>query len=296
MGYRVEIVEVTPEMAEDLFSRNYHGNRSIRNTYVNQLSEVMRHGRFISENGQTLIVGDDDGILYDGQHRLLAIIKSGKTYRFIIAYITEGKEKYKTIDNGTRRRAADFIDLPEKDTCAALARVMSCVEWGRASLESCLQGRFDNATTVDRGLQVLYCEQKPDFVTDCVCNGKRIHQALGCGKKSDISTFIALVRYFGEDVLLEEFIDDFTSDLPSNITVNACKDKIKKVHYDNARRHIGDPDKTWMIGTLLDAYSHYCAMDNRKTFKMPDRIVARYSKKLDKIRQSDSGTLEGISQ
>ena len=282
MGYHAQVETITPAKAKSLLARNYENNRKIREGYVAQLAEVMSQGRFESENGQTIVVGDDDGILYDAQHRLEAIVRSGTTHRFIVAYIVEGKEKFTTIDSNTPRKAADFLDMPNAKLCAAIGKVMACIEWGEAPFASCLSGTWSNVphTKVDRGMIVLYCNQNTEEVSKAARLGSLIRRSLRCGQPTAYGLFITLVDYLYDDNDVLEFIDDLSNDTPSDITVAACKNRIMRAFLASTK-----PDTKWLLGLLLDAYHHYTAHDgatmlNKGTTRLNDvgrMVTARRS-------------------
>jgi len=82
----VDVVVVTPEMAQNMLAINsYERQRNVRTAKVSLYVEAMRKGRF--EPGSMLsfgIVGQNPPKLLDGQHRLHAVIKSGKPQTFVI--------------------------------------------------------------------------------------------------------------------------------------------------------------------------------------------------------------------
>lgn len=67
---------ITPEVAEKYLSTSA-GNRIIRDIWVDQLVDMMRHGQFIHTHQG--IGFNADGTLRDGHHRLRAIVKSRTT-------------------------------------------------------------------------------------------------------------------------------------------------------------------------------------------------------------------------
>lgn len=286
MSYHTSVERIGPERARELLSHNYDNNRNVRRAYVSQLAEVMRQGRYMSENGQTIVVGDDDGVLYDGQHRLMAIDESGVTLKMIVAYITEGKEKFKTIDANTPRSASDFVSLPNRNECAALAKVMAAIEWGKAPFASSLQGKYFGNTAVDRGLVTLYCEQKPNEVLEAVRKGKRMREAVGCGTVRAYATFMSLVWYLDDENLIDEFFEDFTSLAPTSKTVQAVKTIIVRNHMKAAR-----PEFKWMVGTLLDAYYHFVEADDSTMLNKQSARLEAYGRKLIGKRQRNGASL-----
>ena len=73
----VSMVCITPEIAKYYLSYNTK-NRKQSEKSIKFLVDQMEKGLFL-ENGES-IVFDKNMKLTDGQHRLLAIIKSGKSY------------------------------------------------------------------------------------------------------------------------------------------------------------------------------------------------------------------------
>lgn len=279
---RAEIITVTPPMAEEWLTHNYDGNRNIRQNYVAQLAMVMSSGRYVSENGQTIVFGEDDGVLYDGQHRLQAIVQSGVPQTLLVVWITNGKEAYKTIDNGTKRNAADFIKLPNRSNVAAVAKYMACVEWGTSPLLSCLQGRITTTNFIDRGLVVAYAEQNGDNLVDAVRRGCVIRTSIGSGAQSLYAFFIALVRFCENDAFIDEFLEELSKNASPNLTVTACRSMIMKTAASSKAN--GAVNNKWLLGTLLDAYHHFCEMDNSTMLNHQSQRITSYSKLMQKQR------------
>ena len=273
---KVEIVNVTPEIASELLEKNYEGNRKIHKTYVEQLAIAMKAGRYVPENGQTIVRDIADGTVYDGQHRLSAIVLSGTTQRMLVVWVTNGKEAYQTIDNGTKRNTAQYVDLPDPNNSTTVAKYMACVEWGTTPLASCLQYKFSHGASIDRGLVLSYAAQHGDEIVDAVRKGGRMKNAAGgSGPKTMYAFFICLLKYCGDDSFLDEFLNEFMKSASPNLTVNACKMAIMKMA---TGRHAGRGlDKKWLLGTLLDAYSHYRKMDNSTMLNKQKSRINDYS-------------------
>lgn len=106
---RVELVNVTPSMAEEFLKKNT-GNRTIRESRVRTYTELMRRGEWTFSNDG--IGFFDDGTLANGQHRLLAIIRSGETVPMTIFY---GLPKTPYMDTGLARTQIDNIKMADAD-------------------------------------------------------------------------------------------------------------------------------------------------------------------------------------
>lgn len=280
---RAEVMEITPERAMEMLEHNYEDNRKLRKSYVNQLAMVMRNGRYVSENGQTIVLGEDDGVLYDGQHRLMAIAESGCAQTMLVVWITNGKEAYKTIDNGTKRKASDFLRLPDRNVVAAVAKIMACVEYGDAPLLSCLIGRIATKEHIDRSLVIAYAEQHGERLCESCRTGNRMRNAVNCGSQSTFAVFVELVTYCGTDEYLMEFVDEFAKPASEYLTVTAAKTALLRMM---AKTHTNKSlDRKWLLGTLLDAYTHFCKMDDSTTFNKQTRRISDYSKLIQEQRE-----------
>lgn len=98
------IVQLTPQLAAELLKKN-QGNRDvkpIKSSYVRQ----MKNGEW-KENGEPIIV-DKNGIIKDGQHRLMAVVESGHTYSCPIIEDVE-PDVMDTIDTGVNRSLSDVL-------------------------------------------------------------------------------------------------------------------------------------------------------------------------------------------
>jgi len=103
----VSLVYITPEIAKHYLSYNTQ-NRKESGSSIKFLTQQMNKGLFI-ENGES-IVFDKNMKLTDGQHRLMAIIKSGKSYHIPVVKGVDIKSMA-TYDTGKNRSAADVLSI-----------------------------------------------------------------------------------------------------------------------------------------------------------------------------------------
>lgn len=105
MYTKIEVIG--PQTAAAYLNSNKN-NRPVRQRWVDALAAMMERGEFtLTHQGIAFSV---DGDLIDGQHRLHAIIQSGKTVQMCV---TRGAEPdtYKTIDSGAVRLPSDRSKL-----------------------------------------------------------------------------------------------------------------------------------------------------------------------------------------
>lgn len=104
MKFKTE--QVTPEMAAEWLKRNVV-NRNIAMSRVNAYAEDMRSGNW-QLNGEP-IVFNESGELKDGQHRLMAVVKSGKMVAMAVVY--DVSNDVSLYDRGRNRSASDALKI-----------------------------------------------------------------------------------------------------------------------------------------------------------------------------------------
>lgn len=100
-----EMIVMTPVLAMSILRKNTH-NRPLSNATVKRYSKLMSEERW-ELNGEAVIIAND-GALVDGQHRLRAVIDSGKNVPMFIVRGVSGSS-YKTVDVGKTRSGADAL-------------------------------------------------------------------------------------------------------------------------------------------------------------------------------------------
>ncbi len=108
----VSIEVITPQKARILLDKSYEGQRNIRKRVVKSYVEQMEDGLW--EMSAETIKLSPYGRLLDGQHRLTAVVESGKAQTFLV--VKGVKEKsILTIDDGAKRSLADALKLSKLD-------------------------------------------------------------------------------------------------------------------------------------------------------------------------------------
>lgn len=133
MTKQVRFEKVSPEMAAELLSRN-KANRRVKEQKVAQYARDMQAATW--RDSESMICLAPDGTLLNGQHRLKAVIRSGCTVEFAIAYNVDPASQ-ESMDSGASRSYADYLHMSEGKSnatvMAALARLAINVEAGKPS-------------------------------------------------------------------------------------------------------------------------------------------------------------------
>lgn len=115
MDAKIELI--TPEVAKEYLNKNT-SNRKINKDIIEQYVNAMRSSQWIP-NGDTIKFSNNDKLM-DGQHRLSAIISSGKSYNMVVIRGLP-EEVFKTIDTGKKRNRSDVLHIAGFSNVAALA-------------------------------------------------------------------------------------------------------------------------------------------------------------------------------
>lgn len=120
-----EVRKITPEIATEWLADRWGEQRTVRVAHVGRLAADMEAGRFkISPDAILRIKGK----LANGQHRLTAVVQSGKPQSFLVMESND-EELYKVIDAGLRRSVSDgLIGVPFATAIPSIARWVQAYE------------------------------------------------------------------------------------------------------------------------------------------------------------------------
>lgn len=120
-----EIATITPSIAEVLLKGN-PDNRNVKRTRLREIRADLENGNWVF-NGESIIVSKD-GLLNDGQHRLIAVRDSGVSMKTMIVFGVARSSRL-TLDQGTARTSADYLGMQGKNEEAAVVAAVSRMIW-----------------------------------------------------------------------------------------------------------------------------------------------------------------------
>lgn len=107
---------ITPEIAKAMLTMNTY-NRKPSMRHITSLARAMKNGDW-KVNGDAVRIGD--GILIDGQHRLLACVKAGVPFESIVVRGLDSAV-FDTVDTGKLRSAGDVFQIKKEKYPTLLA-------------------------------------------------------------------------------------------------------------------------------------------------------------------------------
>lgn len=271
----IDMRTITPDVAAAMLERNMETNRSVRTTYVHQLAHEMEQGRFVSGNGQTIVV-TKDGVLIDGQHRLHAIVESGRTYEFPVATV-DSANAFKTIDVGTPRRISDYYrSCPNANAVATVGKTMYCAEYGSLGVIGCMGGRLDSNTTASKPAVIEYIDANLEAMVDLAGTARSLYRALNYGSVVAFGALVGIVRLVGRDAALASFVSEYENMASTNATVSLLKATVVQRNIKN---------RNDFARVLFEAYERYSRGDAIKRLSVGDHYIKKYDGALNEWRR-----------
>ena len=126
-GVKIIEIEVSPQVAA-VWLESSKGNRTESNKKISEYAELMRTGQWGFSND--LIVFDVNGVLRNGHHRLMAVVRSGATVRFNVAF-NAPESAWVFFDTNKTRDVASMLEIDKGDKIKS-ARNIAAI--GRMSL------------------------------------------------------------------------------------------------------------------------------------------------------------------
>lgn len=275
------LFEVTPDVAKRMLESNYDKNRVVSKKWVTQLATMIRDGSYIYDNGQNAIVVDEDGTLYDGQHRLLAVIEAGVTQLMRINVVDNGEAIFQTLDNGKMRSASNFIGARE----AAIARIAYCLERGDSLITESFRGYFYAGRVPTRLEITTYYQGNKAKVDKAATKAHLMYDSTRKGSIAVYGGFVLLLEMLGDDP--SNFVELFGVDEGNEVSPI----KFTIVRHDNVGH-----DRTWLLGTLLQGYEIVKAGGKVKSLTKQSHYIDRYNKLLMEARRNGCSLLQEASR
>lgn len=173
MAIKVEVVNITPEIAEEMLTHNIN-NRHLNPGLADKYAADMKNGDW-QLNGET-IVFSEDGVLMDGQHRLHGIIRAGVA---VPMTVVRGVDRnVKLFNCGRKRNTRDIMSIygyiPELRNSCTIGAVNFLIN-NYADL-----GRKATAATI-----MTFTDEYAELLT-------KSREAVLCGKNHPISVKASL--------------------------------------------------------------------------------------------------------
>lgn len=258
-------VTITPEIAQDIIANRNSFNRRVKKNQVKYLDSLMNRSQFQPYNAETLkFVGDfETGRLIDGQHRLLGIITSGKTYEMAIATNVD-ESLFTTIDRGIGRSDGDMFEVQGIPNARNIASMISTyLKLDYRNIDSTKSNSIDNPLskykiTTDQLFEVYY--ENDELVSDIYLdtfNKYKNFSILGPSKLAAMIFWTVKNSEFA-DRARTEFWEPLTTGENLDLSPNAktCRNLFMGVANRKKQQKASDSYNTYMAW-IIKAYNNH---------------------------------------
>jgi hypothetical protein len=186
---------LTPYLAKELLSMN-KANRKVKDQSKRSYIDQMKKGLW-KENGEPIII-DKDGVIKDGQHRLLAVIDADFSYNCAIIYDVDC-DVMDTIDTGTNRSLPDVLELNGFSYSGMTSSVIKLIIKHKAGKSALVQNGVDRITvTNSKGLDFAN-SNKDILFTFCKTANRINSNKFKVMTPSEIAFFLWVLTKRGKD-------------------------------------------------------------------------------------------------
>ncbi len=258
---KTELINVTPDMAMRFLEKNKL-NRSLTDRHINFLASQMRENKWL-DTGDTLKF-DEQGNLLDGQHRLNAIVKSGKTLPMLVVK-NVNKKAFEVMDTGKVRTGKD---------------VLSAMKYGHSSLLSSsvksillyFGGQYSHnkigKSSFSTNPKVVEFVKKNEEIHEIVAHIHKIHSKFKLITASHL-VFLYWIFAAKNQNDVDTFFDQLTTgvDLKADSPIKALRDRlIKEI---TSKRKMQAREK---LALCIIAWNHFRAKKPVKLIQFTDRM------------------------
>ncbi len=249
---KVELVYVTPKIAKEYLKRNLI-NRKQSNRTVKFLVDQMKKGLFL-ENGES-IVFDENGNLNDGQHRLQAIIESGKSYYLVV--VTGVKPKtMATYDTGKNRSAADVLSLNGYNSSTRLATFIRLIDkYVNQKRKSANSGAYNRSETLTNQQILDYCNLNYKWLNEIIVKTRSIY--IKQNTKVLSHTNLSLIAYLIGGKKPSKKVYEFLKNIFGIIKEENSATSYLYTKFYNAKINKEPLNFYWTLGMAIKAWNFY---------------------------------------
>ena len=240
---------VTPELASEWLAELFEGQRPCRMGKVETLVRDMDAGRFKLGPDAILRI---KGKTANGQHRLQAVVKSGKAQWFIVMESND-EELYKVIDAGLKRSVSDGIgEFIFASKIPSVARWVMAYEAGAVISASNSGANAKKIGVMSQSEMIDYCKSNSDILGRACSFVNPLYAATGLLPLS----VAAAIFVIGENANKAEKTREFLKCLYIDGGPNAAGDLRNRLIANKGNK--AKISSAYQFGISMKALKHFC--------------------------------------
>lgn len=219
MKANVETMIITPGLALELLksnTRNRRMNKELVTVYADQMT--LEQWRF---NGESIIISKSN-VLLDGQHRLAAIVKSGKSQQMVVVSGV-ADDAFDTIDTGRLRSAGDVLSIAGVPNDSQISSLIMKRHFVKIQIPGVYHNRKKSMT---RAEVLSEYKTSPEFYQSALKVARGLNKKVKLLPIASIGGYIAHLvkdRKYDEQYVLRFFKQLFMEDVEENETISTLR-------------------------------------------------------------------------
>jgi len=261
MALESRMVVMTPALAATILDSRNTSNRKISKAHVNLLAKFMENGDW-DFNGDSIRF-DENGVLIDGQHRLLAIIKS-KTSQIVLILTGVEHKAFDTIDIGSKRSGSDIFsinNIKNETLTASVVKFIYAFKNGKFSANRNTIRNLSTHEIMDYYESLDNVQESIDFASKLKTKGQRLFTP----------SLLGGLHYLFSEVDAD-MADDFMTklyvgvNLDENSPITPLRNKLFKAKIDKNFKLTNQS----LLQTIVFVWDKYSNGKKSKTLRVPD--------------------------
>ncbi len=220
-GEIISVETITPEIAEKLLILNTN-NRRVKEVTLERYARDMKNGRW-TFTGEPISI-TENGVLGNGQTRLMACIKSNTPFKTLVVQKLVTKAVRNT-DAGAQRNVADVLKLDgiaDSNILSATAKKMLVLESGKNGSKI--------AYSFDEILEEITKVDREDYYKEVSKFAKAIYKEYKVIPISCISASYIKLRLLGHSKeLIQDFFDQLSDRKEACGVIRSLRKRVSKV-------------------------------------------------------------------
>lgn len=248
-GVTCEIIMINPTMAEGMLGKNIR-NRNLSPGTVASYARDMKKG-FWKLTGET-IKFDTKGVLLDGQHRLLACVRSGVAFESVVVRGIEA-EAQDTMDCGRLRRPSDALALQGH---GYVQRIAAAVRYLMLIKGTEIKTRVTTSEVMDMFNKHPLIEESAEIVSNAYGPSPAI---------------LTVVHYVGSHLINQkEMADDFVHVFVSGSSSEGCPALTWRERLIRMKGNRNPVGRNYMLYGTIHAWNMFLAGETSKMIRVPE--------------------------
>lgn len=243
---KTEVRNITPKIAEQLLDLNKL-NRRIKESTISAYVKQMKAGKW-RLTGESIKISNSK-ILLDGQHRLLAVVRSGATVPMLVISELED-EIFNVLDTGSLRTAGDVLSIAGIESPAlSAASARFVLNYNKGCYTSKSNNKADKPTNSE--IQ-SFVEANPEIIeyADYIFKNAKKFKLLGTSVLAGMYFILSKISVTDSEKYMQKLI--FGIDLQENCPIRLYRERLIRDQINKSKLPMKEK-----VSLMVNSWNHF---------------------------------------